>query len=186
MTYLELREYEQHALVDRLLQAGVVRIDALPVQSSDEAHFNWVAFCGNIMSITASTCAALRVYQTEIREAARSVPERGDSAREEVRKYFGWPAKKIRVKEYVLSTVISLHLFSETPEEALCLFWRLTKRFVDSFGMSVVQGYVRQVAIEGEMIFGDDTVGTNTVPTTECNERVAAIDNQAATFLIGM
>ncbi len=186
MTHLELREYEQHTIVERLFQMGIARTDAIPAQDGDEARFNWTAFCGNVMSITASTCAALLVFQEQIRAAARSVPERGYPAREEVRRYFGWSASKVRVKEYVLEAVISLQLFSKTPEEVLCLFWRLTKKFADSLGHSVVHGYVRQAAIDGEMIFGDGIIGTDTVPEAECAERVAAIDRQNETYLIGM
>jgi hypothetical protein len=57
----------------------------------------------------------------------------------------GWDrptaTESCRAKIFIVRALISVNLFSQTEAEAMCLFWRMMKKMLESFGLRWVRLY---------------------------------------------
>lgn len=155
MNHLELREWLQHAFVSKLFDAAIEFAEHDSILDAKTLFERCISLAPRILNQLEDLAVSGSVRIAGIRGGV----DHNDACKR-IFALMQWDSptatESCRAKIFLARAIISIHLFSKTEAEAMCLLWRLMKKMIESFGMRWARGYMTESATKHTLLFGGD------------------------------
>ncbi len=176
-TFAEQREAEHQKFLETLLQAARTYAET----AAPDEYFDWQKLVASTMILTPEVLREMIGERTMIlRSQALSKALQNHSVAVMCVKTLldwhtldpDWSPERMDMgiaQEFLARVIVSVHLFSNTPQEAAYLVWRLIAAMIMSYGAEMTNGYLEQMVSGQTLLYGSSAM--DDVPRSECLRR---------------